>query len=463
MHERSSYAVHRRARLDPKDVERLDHEVVEVRWYWGETLLGARHLRAGDRFALSSDPADRDADLCVEQRVLGGDSNRWVCIQQRFGRWVIALPPAVGGQGERALDRDETPVFWLGDIEVRVRRTRAGRGASRGGRPDRAMLAAWVGALVLALGFVCVLKQRDEVWRSMDGAGLLAAQDDRESYLRALIERSQRWARASDGGAASAGRAHDERAPGESRSAPRPQRSRGSQRRASRGAQRAPSAAGAADVGVLRALGAPRVRAAGDPFAGLRAAPDRAWGTSDTVADAFGFAGLGAGASGVGAGPSEADFACGCGGSISMGSMAFAPLDRGGAIAERARHHGDRALRARGTGAPRVCGGHASCAPIVVGHYPSEAIRRVVRANIGQVQHCYEQALALDASVEGRVSVRFVIGSEGSVLGAASEDNSTGSAPLGVCVARAFARLQFAPPRDGLAVTVTFPVQLQRD
>ena len=39
------------------------------------------------------------------------------------------------------------------------------------------------------------------------------------------------------------------------------------------------------------------------------------------------------------------------------------------------------------------------------------SVRRVVQRNLGQVRRCYEQALSQVPNAEGRVSVRWVIGS----------------------------------------------------
>jgi hypothetical protein len=86
------------------------------------------------------------------------------------------------------------------------------------------------------------------------------------------------------------------------------------------------------------------------------------------------------------------------------------------------------------------------------------AIRRVVRRNLGQVRHCYEQALALVPNAVGRVAVRWVIGSEGAVLASEVTDNATGSTPLGECVAHAVRRWQF--PATDSVVTVNYPFDL---
>jgi TonB family protein len=89
----------------------------------------------------------------------------------------------------------------------------------------------------------------------------------------------------------------------------------------------------------------------------------------------------------------------------------------------------------------------------------SEQIRRVVVRNLGQVRHCYQQALETNAGASGRLSVRWVIGADGQVMGAGVESNDTGVASLGDCVTSAVRRWQFPPPSAGV-VTVTYPFTL---
>lgn len=83
--------------------------------------------------------------------------------------------------------------------------------------------------------------------------------------------------------------------------------------------------------------------------------------------------------------------------------------------------------------------------PEVTGISP-EIIRRVVRRNLAQVNHCYEQGLAVQPGLQGRVSVRFVIGSAGTVLGAQVAQDDLGNASVGQCITRAVQRWNFDLP-----------------
>jgi TonB family protein len=89
-----------------------------------------------------------------------------------------------------------------------------------------------------------------------------------------------------------------------------------------------------------------------------------------------------------------------------------------------------------------------------------EAIRRVVLRNIGQITHCHEQGLAQNPQVEGRVTVRFVIGSDGTVVVSQPVQNVS-VASVGHCIAEAVRRWQFPRPEGDGVVTVNYPFTLE--
>jgi Ca-activated chloride channel family protein len=92
----------------------------------------------------------------------------------------------------------------------------------------------------------------------------------------------------------------------------------------------------------------------------------------------------------------------------------------------------------------------------VSGRLPPEVIQRIVRRNFGRFRLCYEKGVRVNPTLAGRVQVRFVIGTDGSVM------NATGSGDLPdkdvvACVASAFRGLSFPQPEGG-SVTVSFPI-----
>lgn len=63
-------------------------------------------------------------------------------------------------------------------------------------------------------------------------------------------------------------------------------------------------------------------------------------------------------------------------------------------------------------------------ATAVSGRLPAEVIRKVVREKF-EYRKCYEEALARNSQLRGRVDVRFVIGRDGKVTNAAFAESST--------------------------------------
>lgn len=104
--------------------------------------------------------------------------------------------------------------------------------------------------------------------------------------------------------------------------------------------------------------------------------------------------------------------------------------------------------------APRI----ASAPPTLSGHLPPDVIQRIVRQNFGRFRQCYELGLRTNPGLEGRVTLRFVIGRDGAV----SNVSTAGDLPdAGVrsCMAGAFYGLSFPSPDAGI-VTVNYPIVL---
>lgn len=116
----------------------------------------------------------------------------------------------------------------------------------------------------------------------------------------------------------------------------------------------------------------------------------------------------------------------------------------------------------RGTGL--LPGGHKTKGPTmrvptvtVGGRMPPEVIQRVVRQNHGRMRLCYEQGLARNPNLEGRVEVRFLIGSDGRVGSAALGSSTMPDSAVSSCVVSAFYSISFPSPDAG-TVRVTYPI-----
>jgi Ca-activated chloride channel family protein len=117
-----------------------------------------------------------------------------------------------------------------------------------------------------------------------------------------------------------------------------------------------------------------------------------------------------------------------------------------------------------GAGQGRLGGSHSSSAPkvrmgnvTVSGRLPIEVVQRIVRQNFGRFRVCYEQGLATNAELAGRVSVRFVIGRDGTVSDTSSAGSDLPDDIVQSCVANAIHGLSFPAPEGGIA-TVVYPI-----
>jgi outer membrane biosynthesis protein TonB len=79
-----------------------------------------------------------------------------------------------------------------------------------------------------------------------------------------------------------------------------------------------------------------------------------------------------------------------------------------------------------------------------------------VRTNFGEFRRCYEEYLRPCPNLQGRVTVRFVIGRRGQVLRAADAGSDVPDSRTIACVVRAMKALAFPAPKSG-PVTVQYP------
>ncbi len=99
----------------------------------------------------------------------------------------------------------------------------------------------------------------------------------------------------------------------------------------------------------------------------------------------------------------------------------------------------------------------AGSAPTVSGRLPAEVIQRIVRQNSARFRLCYESGQRKNPKLQGRVTVRFVIGRDGQVSNVGNGGSSLPDAGVVSCVVRAFYGLAFPKPEAGI-VTVTYPL-----
>ena len=112
--------------------------------------------------------------------------------------------------------------------------------------------------------------------------------------------------------------------------------------------------------------------------------------------------------------------------------------------------------RGRGVPGPTV----RARPPDISGLLPSEAIRRVVLRNLGQVNRCHELGVANDATAAGRVTIRFAVSDTGDVVASRVTGRTYPIASVAACIAEAARRWRF-PASGGRGMTiVNYPFDL---
>jgi hypothetical protein len=90
------------------------------------------------------------------------------------------------------------------------------------------------------------------------------------------------------------------------------------------------------------------------------------------------------------------------------------------------------------------------------GSLPPEVIQYIVRQTYQVFRGCYEAGLAKDPRLQGSVTTRFIIGSNGTVT-EVIDAGSQMSADVISCIHHGFAGLCFPRPTEGI-VTVVYPI-----
>ncbi len=100
--------------------------------------------------------------------------------------------------------------------------------------------------------------------------------------------------------------------------------------------------------------------------------------------------------------------------------------------------------------------------PLVLGTLSKEQVRQVIRRHWADIRGCYDAELAKAPSLQGKVSVKFVIGSDGSVQSAEVASSSLGNPRAEDCIVARLRPLEFPKPASGGIVIVTYPFAFAR-
>ena len=102
--------------------------------------------------------------------------------------------------------------------------------------------------------------------------------------------------------------------------------------------------------------------------------------------------------------------------------------------------------------------GKGPCSPPCTGKVTG-TLQSALRGRAGQARRCYERALRLNPSLQGRLTVNVTVGSNGSVCSAGIGSNSLGDQSVAMCVVGSFQGARLPPPQGGCvnaAVAVKF-------
>ena len=95
--------------------------------------------------------------------------------------------------------------------------------------------------------------------------------------------------------------------------------------------------------------------------------------------------------------------------------------------------------------------------PVIAGGLSQQEVQAVIRANLNQIRHCYEQLLQRSPSAQGKVKVRFVVKPNGRVGSAKITSSDIRDMVMRGCVTGRVKRWKFPTPRGGQSVTVNYP------
>ncbi|MEW6056208.1 MAG: TonB family protein [Bdellovibrionota bacterium] len=97
---------------------------------------------------------------------------------------------------------------------------------------------------------------------------------------------------------------------------------------------------------------------------------------------------------------------------------------------------------------------------VILGGLDPEVIASIIRRYLPQIRHCYEQQLAVNPDLKGKVTVSFAITGDGSVKTASVAESSLRSAATEQCILAKIKTWSFPKPKGGGTVGVRYPFLL---
>jgi hypothetical protein len=439
------------------------HPAVEVRQFWGDTLLAVRHARRSEAtLALGAETGWMWRWLGVDLGFVTQSARPLLAPLALFGSEVAQAPKAAflvpedasDGEGELALYRwvDAEPEVLVppgwsgasaklrpgsvcelhrGDLRLELRLIEAPPRSREEERADLGFAAILSGAALLGASFAAFVALAPPT----PTATLVEVPDRVMKVVMVPApppEPTPVHAPAPAGGGRKAKGPEGEAGRPEARLAKASGRERADQARIDRQV-----AENAGILGVLSEQGALAGLSTSTLDPGLR---DALGGLSGPKGVALGRNGLGERGNGPGGGGIE-----GTGiGTVGDGPGAGPGHGPGG--------HGDLGPRGEGViSSP-------SSESIVLGCMERSAVDEVVRRHLAPIRYCYQRRLQQQPELAGKIVTRFTISADGSVASAAVKTSTLGDDAVDACVAGRFAKMTFpALPPGCQTVVVSYP------
>jgi FHA domain len=162
-----------------------------------------------------------------------------------------------------------------------------------------------------------------------------------------------------------------------------------------------------------------------------------------TVGDSFGFGGLGVRGTGAGGG--------GAGETVGIGGIGT--KGRGGGLGGYGQGVGSLGRKTDRDVA--ITAGTAQ----VMGSIDKELIRKVIQEHAAQIRFCYEEQLAVNPKLAGKVVIKWVIDAEGNASNASVDASATtlASDKVHQCMMARIVSWQFPKPKGGGIAVITYP------
>ena len=96
---------------------------------------------------------------------------------------------------------------------------------------------------------------------------------------------------------------------------------------------------------------------------------------------------------------------------------------------------------------------------VVMGSIDKELIRKVIQEHASQIRYCFEQQLALNPRLQGKVAIKWIIQADGTATNPQVEASATTleNAQVHECMMSRITSWQFPKPKGGGIAVINYP------